>query len=98
MDAADLGAVHLVAGARRAGRCVERAQSGVGLLRRIGVDAGLGAHTAVAAAACGGPHSLSPSLVGPHPLSPSPCGRGGTWRLIVVLEARHVATAVALVL
>src|SRR5207249_5938710 len=85
MDAADLGAVHLFARARRAGWRVERAQPGVGLPEGIVVDAGAGAHATVAATARGGP----------HPLSPSPSGRGGTRRLIVVLEARHVAAAVA---
>src|SRR2546426_2841066 len=41
------------------------------------------------------PPPLTPSPFGPHPLAPSPVGRGGTWRLIVILEARDVATAVA---
>src|SRR5436189_299145 len=39
--------------------------------------------------------SAAAARSGPHPLSPSPSGRGGTRRLVVVLEARHVATAVA---
>src|SRR5205823_8830080 len=50
-----------------------------------GVDASAGANAAVAASA----------RSGPHPLSPSPFGRGGTRRLILVLEAGDVGTAVA---
>src|SRR5205807_8610448 len=86
MTAADLGAIHLFARARSRGLRVQCAHPEVGLPQRIGVHTGGGANPAVAAAARGGP----------HPLSPSPSGGGGTRRLILVLEARHIATSVAL--
>src|SRR5881397_2755777 len=77
MDAADLGAVHLFARARRAGLCVERTQPGVGLLEGIVVDAGAGAHAAVVATARG-----TASVAGlAGPFCPGP--RGG--RLVVVV-------------
>src|SRR5438034_7608678 len=81
MDAADLGAVHLFARARRAGLRVERAQPGVGLPEGIVVDAGAGAHAAVAATARG-------------PAGVAPGARRRRGRLIVVLEALNVAAAV----
>src|SRR5439155_22241266 len=87
MDAADLGAVHLFARARRAGWCVERTQPGVGLPEGIGVDAGAGAHATVAATARGAARVAGRS----GPFCP------GTWwrRLIVVREARDIGTSVA---
>src|SRR5206468_12135632 len=77
----DLGAVHLFALARRAGLRVERAQPGVGLLERIGVDAGPGADTAVAAAPYSADRVAQPDAF-----------RWRHWRarLILVLQARHV--------
>src|SRR6266513_4538075 len=91
MDAADLGAVHLFARARHAGLRVERAQPGVGLPQGIVVDAGAGAHAAVAATTRG----AARVAWRPHPLFPSPSGRGGTRRLIVVLQTGDVGAAVA---
>src|SRR5256884_1242803 len=88
MEAADLGAVHLVAGAGRAGLRVERAQPGVGLPEGIVVDAGSGAHATVAAA------TRSAGRIAWEPDSFRQ--RHGSARLILVLETRHVATAVAL--
>src|SRR5205814_7787151 len=82
---ADLGAIHLFARARRRGLRVQCAHPQVGLPQGVGVDASAGANAAVAASA----------RSGPHPLSPSPFGRGGTRRLILVLEAGDVGTAVA---
>src|SRR6266566_5146092 len=87
MDAADLGAVHLFARARRAGLCVERTQLGVGLLEGIVVDAGAGAHAAVVATARG-----TASVAGRS----GPFCPGTRWRrLIVVLQAGDVGAAVA---
>src|SRR5439155_1635639 len=86
MDAADLGAVPLFARARRAGLRVERAQPGVGLPEGIVVDAGAGAHAAVAATARGAARVAGRS----GPFCP-----GTRWRrLIVVRQARDIGTAV----
>src|SRR5437660_8569471 len=87
MDAADLGAVHLVARARRAGWRVERTQPGVGLPEGIVVDAGAGAHAAVAATARGAARVAERS----GPFRPGPRWR----RLIVVLQACDIGAAVA---
>src|SRR5437764_14740046 len=88
MSAADLGAVHLVARARSRGLRVECAHPEVGLSQGIGVDAGAGAHAAVAATARGARRVAG---------RPGPFCPGTRWRRpIVVLEARQVATAVAL--
>src|SRR5437660_2004196 len=87
MDAAHLGAVHLFARARRAGLRVERAQPGVGLPQGIVVDAGAGAHAAVAATARGAARVAGRS---------GPFYPGTRWRrLIVVLQAGDVGAAVA---
>src|SRR5438552_6712675 len=87
MDAADLGAVHLYARARRAGLCVERTQPRVGLLEGMVVDAGAGAHAAVVATARG-----TASVAGRS----GPFCPGTRWRrLIVVLQAGDVGAAVA---
>src|SRR5207245_10481054 len=87
MDAADLGAAHLVARARRAGWRVERTQPGVGLPDGILVDAGAGAHAAVAATARGAARVAERS----GPFRPGPRWR----RLIVVLQACDIGAAVA---
>src|SRR5438045_6835050 len=91
MSAADLGAVHLVARARSRGLRVECAHPEVGLPQGIGVDAGAGAHAAVAATARG-----ASRIAGhPRPLTPSPFGGGGTRGRLVVLAAGGDDAAVA---
>src|SRR5690349_10712805 len=84
MRGADLGAIHLFPRARRRGLRVEGAQPRVGLFERIGVDARSGPDTAVAAAARGSAG-----------ISWRRGARPRSRRLIVILEPRDIAAAVA---
>src|SRR5439155_14031636 len=88
MTTADLGAIHLFARARSGGLRVQGAHPAVWLAQRIGVDPGVGANAAGAAST----HGARGVACRPRRVR-----RGARRsRLIVVLQAGDVGTAVAL--